>query len=62
MKAVEQHIHKYESVKTTHVILYDYRNVDNVVKEPGVAAKDTIKYRICKCGKTEAFDLERTIA
>ena len=49
------HKHKFEHTAAKNVMLYKG-------SKGGVAGKDTIKMLVCKCGKTQAYDLERTVA
>lgn len=56
MKAIEPHMHKYIRSGTQKVL------VTKITGHGGTpSASDLIKLRVCKCGKTEAYDLVRTI-
>lgn len=55
------HLHKFEHPATQTIMLYDHRKVEGQKIAPGIAGKDVIKLRVCKCGKSQAYDLERTI-
>jgi hypothetical protein len=48
--------------KQSHVHKFDKPSTKKVLLNSGLkTAIDIIKLRVCSCGKTEAYDLERTI-
>lgn len=53
----KEHFHKFEKKATQKVVLYK-----NTGQGASVTGTDLIRMRVCKCGKSEAYDLERTIA
>lgn len=49
-------------VKQAHVHKFDKQRIIPVLLTSGrYKAKDLIKQRVCKCGKAESYDLERTV-
>lgn len=54
-----EHLHKFEKTATQKVMLYKGTNNSN---GGSVTGTDLIKMRVCKCGKAQAYDLERTLA
>ena len=54
-----EHIHKFE-LRKKPVLLSKYRYEDGEIKYVNTTARDTLKQFVCKCGKVETVDLERT--
>jgi hypothetical protein len=63
MEKDKSHIHKFDTPIEVEVPLYNYELDRRTGKTMRVqSGTDIIKSFKCKCGKTEAYDLERTKA
>lgn len=57
----EPHIHKFDTPAEKKVLLAQYRSEDGKVAYVGTTGADIIKLRVCACGKSYAYDLERVV-
>jgi hypothetical protein len=56
-----QHVHQFKPRKQT-VLLAAYRPESGTMTYQNTVGKDILKQLVCKCGRVETVDLERTVA
>jgi len=58
----EEHECKFDIPAEQDILLASYKQGDGKMEYQGTTAKDTLKMWKCSCGRTQTYDLERTIA
>lgn len=59
-KVDPNHVHKFKNVETESPLNDEaWQLGENFPSQPVTASVDILKQRVCKCGKTETYDLER---
>jgi len=56
----EPHVHKFKP-KRTKVLLHKYENIEGKPEDVALTGYDVLKQFVCDCGKTETYDLIRTL-
>lgn len=62
-KIDSNHKHKFDKLKTRKVLLHNESEklMDHAATGGLTTAVDTLKQRVCICGKSETYDMERLV-